>query len=114
MRPIKIFLTILFLVFSNFSLASYTCLGPVGGVSIDNTGTVWAETIANLPWLQICNVVVRQNNFDPATCKSIHAQLLTAQTTSRPVTLYFNDARNCANHPAWEFVTNGLYFLTLQ
>ena len=77
----KIFCSMVSCLALSNAASAYSCTGPVSGVSIDNTGTIWASSIAGLPWLGICNVLVSRNNFDPAVCKAIHAQLLTAQTT---------------------------------
>ena len=108
----KIFLALL-LAFSAQAHAAYNCTGPVGGVSLDASGTLLAATIAGITWPKICDVNTTQNGFEPNVCKTVYTQLITAQTTGKTVTIYFNDAGSCSSHPAWQWAS-GLYFLTLN
>lgn len=85
---------------------AYQCVGLVGGTQIAPTGVVSAEYIAGMNWVYLCSVTTTTNGITPDTCKTIYATLLTAETQSRPVMLWFNDDPNtCASHPAWAWLT---------
>lgn len=92
--------------------ANYVCTGNVTGVSINpKNGDLLAETVGPLKWPKICNLETELSGINPATCKIIYSTLLTAQTTNKKVTLWFNDNKDCstASHPPWETLT-GWYF----
>lgn len=91
---------------SQTALANYTCSGPVSGVQISPAGVVSAASYAGLSWVHLCSVETAQNGVSPATCKSIYAMLLTAQTSGKSVRLWFNDDPNtCASHTPWTWIT---------
>lgn len=98
------------LLFSFNTNAAYTCSGEVKGVSIEPTnGHVLVERIGPLVWSRLCSVSDDYNGVKAETCKTIYSTLLTAQTTQKPVTMWFNDGKNCSQHPAWNPLT-GWYF----
>jgi hypothetical protein len=86
--------------------ATYTCTGPVSGVQISREGVVSADRLGGMSWTHLCSVEVVQNGVSPATCKSIYAMLLAAQTSGKTVSFWFNDDPNtCASHVAWSWLT---------
>jgi hypothetical protein len=93
--------------------AVYSCTGPVGGVSIDGSGSIVVAQLAGIHWQVVCNVNVAQNNFEPNACKAIYTHLITAQTTGKTITIHFNDSGSCASHADWT-TASGLYFITLN
>lgn len=95
-------------------LASYSCTGPISGVSVDNKGYLWVESIAGLDWLSLCNLTSSANGFDPAVCKAVHAQVLAAQAAGKTVTIWFEDAGTCTSHTPWQLPPNGFYFVKVN
>ena len=103
-------ITVVVAVFSMPSaFASYTCGGPVKGLTISPDGQMFAESIGTLSWPRICNVSKAENDIAPETCRVIYSSLLTAQTTGKDVDFTFNDSGNCTSHTAWGWLT-GWYF----
>lgn len=106
--------SILFLVLLSFNVqaSKYTCSGKVVGVSIEaKTGDVIVEKIGPLSWPRLCKVDNEYNNISAEACRVIYSTLLTAQTTNKDVTLWFNDSKDCreSNHKPWKWLT-GWYF----
>lgn len=100
---------------SQTALADYTCSGPVSGVQISPGGVVSATSYAGLSWVYLCSVETSQNGVSPATCKSIYAMLLTAQTSGKSVTLWFNDEpKTCTSHTPWTWITGWYWGPALQ
>lgn len=98
----------LFLLASN-AWANYSCIGPVYGVAIDVSGSVYAGSIPGGNWTQLCQISGTVNGVGPESCKAIYTLLITAQTTGRQVQMWFNDNLTCTTHPAWNTLT-GWYF----
>lgn len=107
----KIFLFCLLTLFTSSVYASYSCAGTVRGTTVHPTnGTIYVESIgADIRWPIICSLVSDYGGVSPETCKSIHATLLTAQTTGKKVRFWFNDDGDCTTHRAWGQLT-GWYF----
>lgn len=98
------------LLFSFSANASYTCAGEVKGVSISpGNGRLLVAKIGPLQWPVLCSVSGDYNGVKAETCKTIYSTLLTAQTAQKPVTMWFNDGKDCSQHPAWYALT-GWYF----
>lgn len=100
--------TVLLLSASN-AWGSYACAGYVTGVTIGPTGVVAAERIPGGIWVYVCQIGATYNGVGPEQCKAIYTLLLTAQTTGKQVTMWFEDGLNCTTHPAWAPLT-GWYF----
>jgi hypothetical protein len=88
---------------------SYTCSGPVSGVTLSPTGLVAAETVAGINWPYICQMGANYNGVTPEGCKAIYATLMTAQLTQKDVMFWFSDNATCNTHPQWGPLT-GWYF----
>lgn len=92
------------------ALAAYTCAGPVVGLTLHVDGTVFVEQIAGINRVYLCKLTGTTTlNTSTDTCKAIYAMLLSAQTTAKPVMLWFEDSLNCSTHPTWAALT-GWYF----
>lgn len=70
---------------------TYTCTGPVLGVTVNPDGLVVAEQVAGIGWAYLCRLGATYNGVTPDACKGIHASLLVAQLTQKDVMLWFND-----------------------
>lgn len=96
--------------------ATYTCSGPVKGVSVEPTsGDVLAESIgASMSWPRFCSLRQDSNGITTAGCKAVYASLLTAQSSGRSVTVWVNGpSTSCAALSSWQFV-EGFYFLRID
>ena len=99
-------------VFFSVGANAYTCSGKVKGVSIEaKTGDVLVESIGPLSWPRLCKVDSEYDGISPEACRIVYSTLLTAQSTGKDVTLWFNDSKDCsaASHPSWQWLT-GWYF----
>ncbi|WP_038891319.1 hypothetical protein [Vibrio campbellii] len=103
------------ILLSGLSFASYgkyTCIGEVKGLSITpQTGDVLVEKLGPLNWPRLCRVGGDYNGISQETCRIIYSTLLTAQTTNKAVTLWFNDKGDCtdSSHKPWDWL-KGWYF----
>jgi hypothetical protein len=104
----------IFFVFISIAHATYSCTGSVSGVSVDRTGLITVASVAGMSWLALCSVSGTVNGFDSSACKAVHAELLTAQTAGKTVTIYFDDTGSCATHQPWAWTPNGVYFVTIN
>jgi hypothetical protein len=96
--------------FSVNSLAAYTCTGLVKGVSIEaKTGDLLVAQIGELKWPRLCKVDNEYDRISAEACKVVYSTLITAQTSKKKVTLWFNDAKSCTEHDAWRPIP-GWYF----
>lgn len=69
--------------------ANFPCNpGQVGWLSVDAGGGLWVGL--NYGILNICSLSNLWEGITPQACQSWYSTLLTARTTNRPVTLYFN------------------------
>ena len=103
---------VLISLFSFQAFATYTCAGKVKGLTISpQSGQLLAETLATFTWPGICSINTDFNGISPEVCRVIYSTLLTAQTTDKTVTFWFNDNLDCStnSHPAWHPLT-GWYF----
>lgn len=95
------------------TFAQYTCTGPVSGVSLGALdGAVIAATAGSLSWARFCSINTVANGIQPESCKAIYAMLLSAQASSRAVSLSFSDSGSCTSHPAWSYL-DSFYFITI-
>jgi len=85
------FFTLFLLTFSGNLLANIECSGSVGGVTLSPGGDVFMGAFKNWDWQKVCNVEIKINNTTPSSCKAILSLLLTAQTTKKNVSFWFND-----------------------
>jgi len=112
----KTILFFILMIATGSANAIYTCSGPVTGVAIEPaTGDLIPETAGGLSWPRMCSVSVDKNGISTESCKVIYSTLLTAQTTGKNVTLWFNDSGNCSSssHPEWQLL-HGWYFMRLN
>jgi len=110
MKRFSSLLVAISIVVSAQASATYTCIGPVKGLTISpKSGQVLAENISGIEWPVLCNINVVENGVTPESCKNIYSMLLTAQVSKKNVTLWFNDEETCLSHPAWSALT-GWYF----
>ncbi|EPF7755558.1 hypothetical protein ACSVMW_004644, partial [Vibrio parahaemolyticus] len=108
----KALIAILLSGLSFASYGKYTCVGEVKGLSIDaKKGEVLVEKLGPLNWPKLCRLDGDYNGINQETCRTIYSTLLTAQTTNKEVTLWFNDRGDCtdSSHTPWEWLT-GWYF----
>ncbi|MEF1213638.1 hypothetical protein REH77_16620 [Vibrio alginolyticus] len=87
------------MLFSGFSQAAwYSTSGQV-------------ESIGPLSWPRLCKVDNEHDNISAEACRTVYSTLLTAQTTNKEVTLWFNDSKDCSesSHQPWKWLT-GWYF----
>jgi hypothetical protein len=99
-------------LFSASAFSNYVCSGAVNGVGIDpKSGAILVQSIGVLEWPKLCSVRAEINGTSVEACKVIYSTLLTAQTTQKSVTLWFNDGKDCSkvSHVPWETLT-GWYF----
>lgn len=81
-----------------------TC--KVKGISIDPvSGGLLVEKLGPLSWPMLCEVDSDANGVSQETCRTIYSTLLTAQTTNKEITLWFNDKGDCTDdsHKPWEW-----------
>jgi len=100
----SLFLALL-LVGSTPAFATYSCVGPVTGLSINQAGNVLAESVAGVSWGYLCSLTTEQNNYDPETCKVVYTALLAAQLSGQNVELWFNDSLTCSTHTEYSWLT---------
>ncbi|CAH1555890.1 conserved hypothetical protein [Vibrio jasicida] len=108
----RLLITALLSLTSFASYGKYTCIGEVKGVSIaPHTGDVLVEKLGPLNWPRLCRVGDDYNGISQETCRIIYSTLLTAQTTNKAVTLWFNDKGDCtdSSHKPWDWL-KGWYF----
>ncbi len=108
---LRIFLILTALLMS-ISANAYTCSGLVTGISIEaSTGDLLVESIGPLKWPRLCRVDNEVRGISAEACKVVYSTLLTAQTSNKPVTLWFNDDKDCSvdSHTPWRTLT-GWYF----
>ncbi|WP_061035160.1 MULTISPECIES: hypothetical protein [Vibrio] len=108
----KLIAVCLVLLSFNVHASRYTCSGKVIGVSLDaKSGDVLVERIGPLSWPRLCKVDNEHDNISAEACRTIYSTLLTAQTTNKEVTLWFNDSKDCSesSHQPWKWLT-GCYF----
>lgn len=101
-RP-SLYLVLLMLA-SSPAFATYSCVGPVKGLSINQTGAVLAESVAGVSWGYLCSVTTTQNGYDPETCKVVYAGLLAAELSGQNVELWFNDSLTCTTHTQYSWL----------
>jgi len=92
------------------SLAGFECRGSVAGVTIAPGGDIYMEKFKNWSWMRVCNVNQDANGSNPEACKAIYSLLLTAQTTKKEVSFWFN-AGSCQeeSQTSWQYL-NSWYF----
>ncbi|EGR0711319.1 hypothetical protein EX463_13250 [Vibrio alginolyticus] len=108
----KILIIVFLSLVSSASYAKYKCQGQVKGISIDPvSGGLLVEKLGPLSWPMLCEVDSDANGVSQETCRTIYSTLLTAQTTNKEITLWFNDKGDCTDdsHKPWEWLT-GWYF----
>jgi hypothetical protein len=59
---------------------------------------------AGQAWGFYCQLGGSANNVSAEACKGILTVLLTAQTTGKTVTLWFDDDLTCSTHPSWAWL----------
>lgn len=92
MRRFYMFLIVAsFVLSTSFVYASYTCSGPVTGVTLGTDGSVAAASAGGLTWPIFCRIGDTANGISPDVCKAIYAGLLAAQLNGKNVLLWFND-----------------------
>lgn len=88
----------------NLHAENYTCGGNVTGVGIDPiSGSILVENIGPLVWPRLCSVERETNSISPEACRIIYTTLLTAQTTGKPVRMWFRSPGACdkETHVPW-------------
>jgi hypothetical protein len=83
----------------------YACSGPVNGVTVTPGGVVSAAAAGGQSWGFFCQLAGTTNNISPEACKGILAVLLTAQTSGKTVTLWYDDDLTCSTHAGWAWLT---------
>jgi len=95
MKPIAAALAVLVGCLVGHAHAGWGCTGRAVNLTIDPNGTLYMSLVKadgapawNSKYL--CNVRMPMNNVDPQVCKATMAMLMTANTTNRMVTFYFD------------------------
>ena len=98
---------VVLLCFPFVSHANFECTGAVSGVTLSPQGAVVVASLKDWSYQTICNVSNQSNGVNPEACKAIYSLLLTAQTTNKTVTFWFN-AGDCTagSQPSWTALAN--------
>lgn len=104
--------TLMALTTPQFALAAqYSCTGKISAMVVDRSGNLMVVNgpgIVNYAYL--CNVKEPGNGVDPQTCRQIQGVLMTAQTTGRTITMWYDDAFNCSanntTHGNWNYLSS--------
>jgi hypothetical protein len=94
---------LLFAIQPMIARATYSCSGPVSGVTLNGNGLVTVQSIAGFSWVYLCNLDTTYNGFTPTACRATYTMLLTAQLTQQHVMFWFADDGNCSTsvHQPW-------------
>ncbi len=101
----KAIATVLLGLAASPAFATYSCSGPVSGVTVGPTGVVSAASAGGQQWTYFCRLGVTENGVSPEACKGVLTVLLTAQTTGKNVQLWFDDGLTCSTHPTWAWLS---------
>lgn len=96
--------------------ASYSCYGPVTGVSLTNTGVVMMSGFnvsgpglpgSGLQYVYLCQIgATAPNSVSSDTCKALYSRLLVAEVTGQQLRIWFyDDNMTCSTHPSDQFLT---------
>lgn len=105
----KAFIVIALFMSSN-AFAGFACTGNISGVTLTPGGAVLVSTLMNWRYQNICNLTSPTNNTTTEACQAIYAMLLTAQTTGKKISMWFN-AGDCSKESQadWSTLENWYY-----
>jgi hypothetical protein len=92
---------LLSLVASAGAHATYSCTGPVTGVTVSPQGYVTAESLAGISWGYYCHLSNVYYGVSPEACRGILALLLSAEAQGKSVEIWFEDNLSCSTRPSW-------------
>ena len=106
-----IFRTIVCLLLSTSAYAGFSCTGQVTGVTMTPSGMVVIEKFKDWNWQYLCRVNTTYNGVDAESCKAILSLLMTAQTSKKDVSFWFNagDCTSYSSQPNWTALSNWYY-----
>lgn|GEM_PF-5896308 len=100
----------LILLLSTRAFAGFSCSGPVSGVALTPGGALVVQELMAWRYQVICNMNTTSNGVEPKTCQAIYAMFLTAQTTQRSITMWFDSGDcNSESQADWSALENWYY-----
>ncbi len=104
MLRLTILISLLFV--SGLAFANPTCSGKVSGISLSNSGGVYATikdgNSVNLADVVFCGITATAGVFAGETCKALYSMLLTAEAMDKTVTLWFQAANFESCSQSWK------------